>query len=417
MSISKFIKAILPFVMTGSMAYAQESLDLDAAIQYALKYNLAIESSSLAVDHFEQLKKTSGEIPRTEISLMHGQYNSYVKNDNSISIMQTIPFPTVFTSQNGLAKARVLNSEIERQAIQNGIVSKVSNTFYQLLYIQAKMKLLWQQDSIFGELARAATLRYETGESNLLEKISAETQWNEVKNQLLQNEADEIIYQRQLQIELNAEQPVVVKGDIQDLLPFDKQSLNIDQNPTLKLAAQKEAIANYEKKVEAAKFLPDIRLGYFNQSLIGFQNVNGQEQYFGSSDRFQGFQIGLALPIWFVPNAAKVKAASFQRDRISKEFELYQITIRGELEKALKENEKAEKSLTYYKTHALPNADKLINQSDVAFKGGEIDYTTYLLNVKSAISIQSGYLSALRDFQLSVLTIHYLTGNLDLIKN
>jgi cobalt-zinc-cadmium resistance protein CzcA len=348
---------------------------------------------------------------------MHGQYNSYVKSDNSISITQTIPFPTVFTSQNGLAKARLLSSEIQKQNIQNNLVYKVSVTFYQLLYLEAKQKLLLKQDSIFSELARASQIRYETGETNLLEKISAETQWNEVKNQLQQNEADMAIHQRQLQIYLNSEQVVNANGDLENLLSLDKEGLNVNSNPGIKFTQQQEVIAGYQKKVESAKFLPDIHVGYFNQSLIGFQNVNGSEQYFGSSDRFQGFQVGLSIPIWFVPNAAKVKAASFQRDLMTKELELYEISLRGELEKSIKENEKTERSLVYYKNHALPNVDKLIRQSDLSFKGGEIDYTTHLINLKNATSIQDGYLTALHDYQLSILKINFLTGNIDLIKD
>jgi cobalt-zinc-cadmium resistance protein CzcA len=306
----KHLLSIILVISIWSISHGQHSLTLDEAIQYALSNNIEIQSSSLAIDHQQQLKRASGEIPKTDISLMHGQYNSYVKSDNSISITQTIPFPTVFTSQNGLAKARLLSSEIQKQNIQNNLVYKVSVTFYQLLYLEAKQKLLLKQDSIFSELARASQIRYETGESNLLEKISAETQWNEVKNQLQQNEADMAIHQRQLQTYLNSEQVVNVNGDLENLLSLDKEGLDVNSNPGIKFTQQQEVIAGYQKKVESAKFLPDIHVGYFNQSLIGFQNVNGSEQYFGSSDRFQGFQVGLSIPIWFVPNAAKVKAAS-----------------------------------------------------------------------------------------------------------
>ncbi len=411
----KYTLAIL-LVTTFCTTTHGQLLGLDEAIQYALSHNLEIESSSLAIDHYQQLKKASSEIPKMDISLMHGQYNSYIKSDNNITITQTIPFPTVFTSQNGLAKARLLSSEIQKQVVQNNLVYKISATFYQLLYLKTRQKLLSKQDSIFGELVHAAKIRYETGESNMLEKISAETQWNEVKNHLQQNEADIAIHQQQLQTDLNAEELPSIHGDLENLLSIDKPAISVEHHPNIKLAHQQKVIGEYQKKVESAKFLPDIHVGYFNQSLIGFQNVNGQEQYFGSSDRFQGFQVGLSIPLWFVPNAAKVKAASFHRDQLARESERYQLNLRGELEKAFKENEKAARSLDYYKTHALPNVAQLINQSSIAFRGGEIDYTTHLLNLKSATSIQDGYLSALREYQLSVLKIQFLTGNIDLVK-
>jgi len=50
------------------------------------------------------------------------------------------------------------------------------------MYLNAKQKLLVSQDSVFEDLVRATALRYRTGESRLLEKTTAETQRNEVRN-------------------------------------------------------------------------------------------------------------------------------------------------------------------------------------------------------------------------------------------
>lgn len=57
-------------------------------------------------------------------------------------------------------------------------------------------------------------------------------------------------------------------------------SLSIAKHPTVKAFYQEMEIAEKNKKVEKSQGLPEFTIGYTNQSLIGFQTINGMEQYF-----------------------------------------------------------------------------------------------------------------------------------------
>jgi cobalt-zinc-cadmium resistance protein CzcA len=157
--------------------------------------------------------------------------------------------------------------------------------------------------------------------------------------------------------------------------------------------------------------LPDIRIGYFTQTLIGVQNVNGQDQYFGSNERFDGFSAGLSIPLWFVPHTARVKAASYATEAAQKQSEAQELLIKQQYNQAIMEFNKNSNSLSYYTTSALKTADLLEHQSRVAFRNGELDHTTLLLNVRQALSIREGYLLALQQYNQSVIIIQYLNGN------
>jgi cobalt-zinc-cadmium resistance protein CzcA len=54
--------------------------------------------------------------------------------------------------------------------------------------------------------------------------------------------------------------------------------------------------------------LPDFRVGYSNQSMIGWQDVGNTAQYFNAGDRFSGVKFGIDIPIWFKANTAKFQA-------------------------------------------------------------------------------------------------------------
>jgi cobalt-zinc-cadmium resistance protein CzcA len=65
-----------------------------------------------------------------------------------------------------------------------------------------------------------------------------------------------------------------------------------------------------QNELNRAQQLPQLGLGYFNQSLVGSQNINGSDQYFGPEKRFQGALLQTQIPIDFRAN--KARAASFE---------------------------------------------------------------------------------------------------------
>jgi heavy metal efflux system protein len=68
-------------------------------------------------------------------------------------------------------------------------------------------------------------------------------------------------------------------------------------------------------------------------------------------------------------------------------------------------------SIDYYENTALKHADLLASQSQKAFKEGELDYATLLLNIRQALAIREGYLNALYEFNESAILLLQLTGN------
>ena len=96
-------------------------------------------------------------------------------------------------------------------------------------------------------------------------------------------------------------------------------------------------IAEKNTKLETAQTLPDFKVGYFNQSIIGFQNVNGNEIYFGPSDRFTGFNVGLSIPLTFFSNGAKIKSLKLQHESKLKEADNAKMQMQNEIQNAFRE--------------------------------------------------------------------------------
>jgi cobalt-zinc-cadmium resistance protein CzcA len=405
---------LLSLAITLSLPVCGQGLaiSLDDAIKFAMEKNPAIQAQVLETERVAALRRTMVDLPKTDVTLLYGQYNSVEKQDNNITISQSIPFPTAFGRQKSLNDALNASAVIKENITRNELVLQVKEVFNRLLYLKARKKILSQQDSLLTELLRIADVQYKTGEAPLLGRTSAETQLYEIQNQFNRNEADILNELNHLQLLCQSSSITDVTGTLENFASVPGiDSAVLMQNPSLAFSRQQVAIAERHKKLEASRTLPDIRVGYFTQTLIGVQKVNGQEQYFGTDKRFQGFQAGLSIPLWFVPHTARVKAASYAIEAAQKQSESQELMIRQQYNQAIMEFNKNTNSLNYYTTSALKTADLLEHQSRLAFKNGEVDHTTLLLNVRQALAIREGYLLALQQYNQSIIIIQYLNGN------
>jgi cobalt-zinc-cadmium resistance protein CzcA len=408
----KFLVAAILAISTWPVFSQVDRLSIDKAVTEALKNNESIKASNFELESQKQLRKASFDLPKTDVILLYGQYNSYAKNDNNITVTQHIPF-SAFGSQGALNRALSVSYEISKVVTENEIVYQVKQTYYQLVFTLARHNLLLRQDSIYQGFLKSAALRYQTGETNLLEQTTAEAQRSEVKNQLRQNEGEIVQLQSQLKIITNTPSlPDVSDADLSALrLENLSDTTGYMTNPSLTFMHQQIDVARHQKKLQSSKAAPDIVVGFFSQTLIGGP-LNEPGNIATSSDRFTGFEVGVSLPLWFAPHHARIRAAEFTQRATESKFRYYQTSIQGQLRRAIQQLTNNKNSLDYYyNSSALINSDLILKQSQTAYKEGEIGYAEYLLGIRNAINIREGYLKTLNDYNQSVIYIEYLTGN------
>lgn len=388
---------------------------LDDAIQTAIANNPNLRAAELQTQQERALKGTSWNLPKTSLSLTHGQYNSVFDNDNQFNISQSMAFPTVYANQNKLANAKIEAGEWMQMVTQNELIKRVKATWYILWLAKSQRSLLQEQDRIYQRFVQAANLRYKTGETNLLEKATAESQVAEVKVWLQQNESDIEIYKTQLQTLLNSDTPVDILVDQleakENNLLLDEQ--NLANNPTLAWFKQQMEVAAREKAVEKSKMLPDLTVGYFNQSLNGpNQDRAGNPVVFDSGDRFTGFQVGIAIPLFGVKsNLSAIKVAELKKQESKVRFIATTNELQGRLKSLIQHYQKFQNSLQYYESTALPQAELILKQVQKGFESGEIGYVEYTQGLNRALSFRVNYLDILNQFNQTLIEMKYIIGN------
>lgn len=391
-----------------------QSLSLNDAINIALENNPTIKAARQEVEWNEQMKKTSSDIGKTHFNWQHGQYNSIINNDNYFDVSQTFAFPTVYFKSTNAANAAIKSSELQQSVTENDLITKVKSVYYQLIYAQSNLKLLKRLDSIYTDFSKAAELRYKTGESSLLEKTTAETQLMEVRNRLKMAQSDVWIYTTQLQTLLNTNEQIEAVNEektVKRTFAILPDSINgYGNNPVLAYLQQQIEVQQKQQALQKAKMMPDITVGYFNQSLIGTQTINGIEQYFGSNTRFTGFQVGVAIPIWVKPQIAKVQAAKVKAEIAETNYEGYQKNLEGLYTQAVQEYLKYSGSLEYYETNALAQSELMLQNAQKGFKSGSIGYFEYVQAINQSMAIQIAWLESLNSYNQSVIYLEYLAG-------
>ncbi|GAA4910278.1 CusA/CzcA family heavy metal efflux RND transporter [Mucilaginibacter defluvii] len=409
------IVALLAFVPgkagAQTIPVTGQPLTMEQALSAAQTNNFGVRSAALQVKQQTALKGSAFDLGKTNVNLQYGQFNS-INRDNNISVQQSIPFPGLISSQRRVFEAQEQTAKLGLNVTRSQLRFEVRQAYRQLAYFTALKDLYLRQDSIYEAFLKAASVRFEAGETNLLEKKTAETQRNEVRNQKLRNDGDIAAANAELQRLLNTKDSLMITASVFKKATAEFRHLDsaINANPQLAYQRQQVELSDKNIALEKAKAGPDFTVGYFNQSLIGIQNVNGMERNFTGANRFQGVQAGISIPLFFKPFASRIKAARIQKEVNQAQLDLYAVNLSSQYEQAYHQLLKNERSLSYYETSALPNANLILNQAQIAFRNGEISYVEFIQALKTFSDIRFAYLSALNQYNQSVYDLQYLTG-------
>ncbi|UBM60227.1 CusA/CzcA family heavy metal efflux RND transporter [Marinilongibacter aquaticus] len=408
---------LLAFMLFGQQKlYAQkaEPLDLQKAIAIGLRNNPNLEVAKLKTQAEIKARATSTNLPKTDFNIMLGQYNSVYANDNQLNIKQSFAFPTVYTRQKDLAEARIKASKTMEVRYAHDLIYQIKSSWIALQKAKTRLELEIAQDSIYKHFLRAAEIRFETGETGILGKTTAQSQVAEVKNRLAQAQAEidqqAALLQMLLKLDYRPEFSSEPWLKLQTKKPATADSLS--QNAMLLNLMEEIHVAEKQRALSTAKKLPDFNVGYFNQSLNGpSENKNGEPVVYNSGNRFMGLEFGVAIPIF----GAKARNATIEMAEVKIEENKAQLVatenlLQGQLRKLWLEKEKRKNNLEYFETNALPLAEQLIAQSQKAYNLGEIGYMEYILNLKQAMQYKFQHIDELEAYNQTVVQIEYILG-------
>lgn len=386
---------------------AQTPISLQTAIDTALKNNLSVKNEILNAEYQKKLKATAVDIPQTNLTGEYGQINSFYK-DSKFGISQGISFPTVYAKQKSLQNENYKSSVLNIAVKEAELKKQVSNIFYLLVYLQQKQKILLQNDSVYASFLEKANLRFAKGESNVLEKTTAETQRGQISIQLNQLKSDLEVLQLQFQLLLNTT-TVFTPSNENPKLVFTTliDTAAVCNHPQIKVLQQQKNISLVNTQLEKSKLFPNLNLGYSNQSI---QGMGADNVLYSKSSRFNSIQFGVGIPLFFGSQKANINSAKTLELISENNYQLGLQTIKKEYQTAFKQYQTQLQIVKYFEETALKNANTITKTANDQFTNGDINYLEWTMLINNAVSIQSNYTDAVKELNQTIIQLNFLTS-------
>ena len=268
---------------------------------------------------------------------------------------------------------------------------------------QKELQLSKAQDSIYQLLEQKMLLRYELGEVSKMDYILVHSKSARSAAQIKQLQQALTLSWAQLHTLM------AYAGPAFELSPA--QEIELQKLPLVSDIQAHPALEQYELNAQKIKFdmqlvkaqqVPQVALGYFNQTLVGTQNISGQDVYFGPNQRFQGAIVQSQIPIDFKAFQKRKEALAIElkQNGLLQQQHLQQL----QLEQKQLYNKLLEMSAAYTDFSSTIKSELALLQTDAALQleSGQISLLDYmqLQDHKMALELE------LIQWQYELKTIH-----------
>ncbi len=398
---------LLLTLLSFQKAKAQTPISLQAAMDMALKNNMLVKNEQLKAEYQEKLKAAAVNIPQTSISGEYGQINSIFK-DTKFEIAQSISFPTVYTRQKALQNENYKSSVLDIAVKEAELKRQVSSVFYELVHLRQKQEILLQNDSVYALFLEKANARFASGESNILEKTTAETQLAQIAIQSAQVKGEMEILLLQFQLLLNA--PVVYEPSAENpKMSFvaERDTSQISSHPLIAVLRQQKNASIVNTQLEKARLLPNLNLGISNMSMIGTGSDNVT---YARSSRFTSIRLGVGVPLFFGSQRALVNASRTYERISDNNYQIGLKALTSEYQSAFGQYQTQLQIVAYFENTVLQNASTITTTANQQFANGDINYLEWTLLMNNATSIRSSYADAVKTLNQYIIQLNYLTS-------
>lgn len=379
----KKLTALLFLISFGAIN-AQENITYEQALEKAFQQNGTLKNSKLISEYQEKLKASYLDIPQTEIGAQIGQLQG-VETDNTFSISQRFSFPTVYTKRKQMLDAEWSASVVNQNLTKAQLTKEISDVFYRILTLQEKKKVIEYISKLYSSFADKASLRLKKGEANILEESTAEIQNEQAKTQLNMLENDLNIAKLQLKLLLQSDESYQPVSD-QPMMNVNLQVSEemIQQHPELQYLNQQIKVNEAEAQLEKSKLLPELMVGYMNQSM---KNLN--------NNRFNAVQVGVGIPLFTKGQRALAKATKAKVAISENEYQRKEIELKNRFVQQVNNYSNQLKVVESYEQKQLPKSETILKTVQKQMEVGEIDYLDWVILTNQAVKTKVEYIENL----------------------
>ncbi len=385
---------ITPAAYGQPVAEDPRSLGVYEAIELAHQQNPALNSLREQIRMKRGQQKTSYGIHPPTLGYFREGINNGVFTEQRWTVSQTIDFPLT-------SYFRVKQVHTEREALiqrleaeTRTVTGRVKKAYTELLYTQELVHLREQEVHLSEDLVEAARVRVEVGEASELELMKAEIQLAEAQSSLedAQRQIDNARYALFNIVGMDPDDQSYDVSFPDTLVYIDAP---IDQDDVLSRIPQQPELQSATTRVNAAQW----GLKQARSSILPAIQVDVYPQDFGAGFDSYGFQVGVRLPLWVVPNyrgAVQMARADMQSQSWRKQAVF--LDLKKQVEQAWHSYETSRLTIERYTDTIRSRASELLARTQEGYRIGELDLLTLLDTQRTYLASELRYYDALKNY-------------------
>jgi len=392
------IVLVLVGLSFSSAVNAQENpKNLDELIDLAIENNAGLKAANLTMEQSDALLGNAFDFDKTQLYYGYDQNNLTLADLplNVLGVQQDFLFPTVYFAKKKVNKANYALSSSTYDIREKSLRREVTSVYYRYQYAKEKEEIYRRLDSLYQNFAHMAKRRFELGETNYLEKITATSKQRQLQIALEEAQQDVAIAYNELIAKIQIPNGINVTPVSLEKIPLN--IVNIEETVEMAYSKNTVDLANTKRNLETQRLLPDISVEYF-------QGTNS-----ALNGNLYGYQAGLKIPLLFGGNASRIKAAKIAEEIVVEQSKDYEVRLNARYTELQAQYEKYAKALDYYETEGTELSKEILKTADLSFRNGEIDFFQYIQSIENANEIQLDRLDNLNRYNQTVIQLNYLT--------
>ena len=377
------------------------NLSVGKALEIAYMHNPGINQLQNQIEAQRQQASLSLGVQDPELNYAKEGISDGVFTEQRWMVSQSFDFPLtgLYRYKGEKAGTRSLNYELRSLKLQ--IKENVKKAYTRLAYAIESSHLAQERVALFKSVRDAAQARADLGESSDIDAMQADLQLTEAQNSL-ERSFREVMNERYNLFEIIGldEEQQTYDISFPDTLYYVDVAISQDDvlnrlmdHPQLQRISEQKVAATYGTKAAKSSYLPDINLKYYRQD-------------FGNGFNFNGFEVGISVPLWFGINQSNNIQRSKASERVVEwRYIEEELSIKKQAEQAWHGYETSRANIDRFQESIRDKSLELVSMTQRGYRLGELDLLRLLEAQRTYLRTQQAYYETLRDYYLSMIEL------------
>jgi cobalt-zinc-cadmium resistance protein CzcA len=384
-------------IVSPNLSKSQSTDALNELIAKAIDNSIELQTGALKVQQSQFAINANKDVDKTAL------FYSYDRNNTTntgpalhiLGASQSFKLPGYYDAIENVGNELTTLQERRIEIHKAHIALNVSRSYYSILHYNSLISEYEYLDSLYTNFQIASNRKFELGESNLLEKITAEAKRNEINLKLEQTLRERTMAKNRLiqwvrdsskNIGISTKNTIIIVTET-----------GTEEHPILNYSLQEIQVAKSNKSLINKNKLPELNLTLFN----GFNGFNEFALY-------PGIEAGISVPLWKKAYNAKTEVAALEIKIKEKQLEQVEYNLNTRRIQLLDELALYKKAIDQYMDTGIELQSNLIQTAIRSLKGGEIDFFQYIQTLENASLIRINYHDQLNKYNQTVIKLQYL---------